>query len=140
MKKRFVLFLIVACIALLVSCGTTSEAAIEVVEPIPSEPAVDLTEVRARAAAARENALSIKADVAVKNDFDNAVRIFDTAETAADPVAAFLDAERLFTEAYNQAKTLRDAAMAELEKANNEIRTAEDEAARALEEAAQGAM
>jgi preprotein translocase subunit SecF len=144
MKKLFVLFFLVACIALLISCGTTSGTT-EPSSDAAGGSTVDLSGARARAASARDNALSIKADVAAKADFDNAANLFNTAETAADPIATFLESERIFIGAYDKAKALRDSAANELEKARTEIKTAEDEAAafeieRAAEEAAQGAM
>ncbi len=144
MKKIFVLTLIAACIMLLISCGTSPEtpAADPVPAPapapvpapsapaaVPSPPAIDFSAAKARAANAREQALSIKANVAVKDDFNNAENIFITADTDADPIAAFTKAEELFTAAYDKAKVLRDAAAAELEKARNEIKSAEEEAA-----------
>jgi hypothetical protein len=126
MKKVFVLIPIVISVFLMISCGSAPAA---VTEPTPSGSTVDVSEARNRAAASREQALSIKAEVAVKPDFDNGETVFNSAETAADPVAAFLEAERLFTAAYDKAKVLRDAAMNELQKAQAEIKTAEDEAA-----------
>jgi hypothetical protein len=138
MKKIFVFVPIIFCIVLLVSCATGSGTT---ADPAPGGTSVNLDEARARAASARDNALSIKAEVAAKADFDNASTVFN----GANSVEAFLEAERLFTGAYNTAKTLRDAALSELEKARSEIKNAEDEAAayeseRAANEAAEGAM
>ncbi len=157
MKKIFVLFYIIACVALMISCGSSPEAAPEPAAPSVPEPApapapvpdssvpVDSSAARLRAVQAQDRARSIKADVAVKADFDNALNVFNAAETAADPIAAFGEAERLFTVSYDKAKVLRDAALSELEKAKNDIKAVEDDAAayeteRAAIEAAEGAI
>jgi hypothetical protein len=122
-KKVFLLVFCIACIGLMVSCASSSGAATETVPPASGT--VDLSEARARATAAREKALSIKANVAAKADYDNAENGFNS----ADSVEAFLESERLFNNAFDTAKTMRDAAQNELEKARAEIKTAEDEAA-----------
>ena len=155
MKKIFVLFSIIAFVALMISCGSSPEAAPEPAAPSVPEPApapapdpsvpVDSSAARLRAVQAQDRARSIKADVAVKADFDNALNVFNAAETAADPIAAFGEAERLFTVSYDKAKVLRDAALSELEKAKNDIKAVEDDAAayeteRAAIEAAEGAI
>ncbi|MDR2900194.1 MAG: hypothetical protein LBV20_01560 [Treponema sp.] len=145
MKKILVLIPIFLSVVFLISCGTTAESTPDPVTPPPSGASVDFSAERARAESARESARSIRADVAVKDDFNNAVNVFNTAESAANPAAAFTEAERLFNAARDKAQTLRDAAMSELEKAQAEIKNAEDEAAayeteRAAEESAQGAM
>ena len=158
MKKIFVLFYIIACVALMISCGSSPEAAPEpaappsVPQPAPApapapDPSVpvDSSAARLRAVQAQDRARSIKADVAVKADFDNALNVFNAAETAADPISAYGEAERLFLASYDKAKVLRDAALSELEKAKNEIKAAEDEAAayeaeRAAIDAAEGAI
>jgi hypothetical protein len=139
MKNGLMILFIVASVALMISCATSSGAAAPA--PAPSAPVVNLDEARARAEAAREQALSIKADVAVKADFDNAANIF----AGANSVETFLQAETLFIDAYDNAKILRDAALLELEKARAEIKNAEDDAAafeaeQAENEAAEGAL
>jgi hypothetical protein len=126
MKKNIAAFFIVLYFLMLFSCATSSGTTTEIVS---SGNTVNMNDARARAETARDKALTIKADVAVKDDFSSAMNIFETAETSADPVAAYLDAEKLFVETYDKAKILRDAAIDELEKAQIEIKTAEDEAA-----------
>lgn len=83
---------------------------------------------------AREKALSVKADVAAKNDFAAAQAVFDEAaslEAAGNKAAAdkYLEAEAQFTSVYESVKSKRDAAQRELDKARADIKTVEAEAA-----------
>ncbi len=139
MKKFFV---IIPLIALLISCGTTSGTTEK-----PGDTVVTLSDAKARAMSAIDKAKSIKADVAVKDEFNQAMQVFNNAESSAeaDAIKLYLQAEGLFTDAYNKAKVMRDAALDQLNKAKTEIKSAEDEAAafekeRAADQASQGAM
>lgn len=141
MKK---LFLIIPVIVLLFSCGSAPETT---GESPAKETVVSLSDAKARATSALDKAKSIKADVAVKDDFNKAMQAYTQAEglAEADAVKKYLEAEGLFTGAYDKAKALRDAALDQLNKAKTEIKTAENEAAafeqeRAADTAAQGAQ
>ncbi|MDR1429825.1 MAG: hypothetical protein LBI85_06000 [Spirochaetaceae bacterium] len=96
-----------------------------------------------KALAALELARSVKADVAAKDIFDPALAVFNEAEGLASSSSAeannkYLTAEKGFTNAYNRARELRGAAQNELDKAKQEIRNAENDAAE-LEESRRAA-
>ncbi|MDR1178130.1 MAG: hypothetical protein LBK64_04815 [Spirochaetaceae bacterium] len=98
---------------------------------------------RDKALAALESARSVKADVAAKDIFDPAFAAFNEAESLASSSPAEADkkyttAETGFTSAYNRARDLRSAAQNELDKAKQEIRNAENDAAE-LEESRRAA-
>ncbi|MDR0389103.1 MAG: hypothetical protein LBH73_03465 [Spirochaetaceae bacterium] len=98
---------------------------------------------RDKALAALESARSIKADVAAKDIFDPAMAAFNEAEGLASSSAAaanekYLAAEQGFTSAYNRARDLRRAAQDALDKAKEEIRNVENDAAE-LEESRKAA-
>lgn len=96
---------------------------------------------RDKALAALELARSVKADVAAKDIFDPAFAAFNEAESLAASAEAdgkYRTAETGFTNAYNRARDLRSAAQNELDKAKQEIRNAENDAAE-LEESRRAA-
>ena len=125
--KKF--FLIIPIIALFISCGSAPETTAPATPPPAAT--VNLADAKARAASALDKAKSIKADVAVKADFDKAMQVYNQAANAveADAVKQYLDAETQFLDTYNKAKTMRDAAMDQINKAKSDIKSAEDEAA-----------
>jgi hypothetical protein len=91
---------------------------------------------RERALAARDKAKSIKADVADKEEFNAAQKVFDEGEAltaSASPGAAekYKDAEGRFLKAYDNAYAKREEARRQLDLARNAIKTAEDDAAAA---------
>ncbi|QQO08630.1 hypothetical protein [Breznakiella homolactica] len=125
MKK---LLCIVPVLLLFFSCASS---------PSPESGAADAAASKDRAVKAMEDARSIKANVAVKDEFDAAMDAFNQGEAIATGDAAaekYREAERLFISSYNKAKTQRDAAMDQLNRAKLEIKGAEDDAA-ALEQA-----
>ncbi|MDR2144709.1 MAG: hypothetical protein LBP29_10115 [Treponema sp.] len=83
---------------------------------------------------ARDRALSVKADIAAKNEFAAAQAAFDEAaalEASGNAAAAsrYQESERLFTAVYESVKAKRDAAQKELDAARAAIRDVENEAA-----------
>jgi gamma-glutamyl:cysteine ligase YbdK (ATP-grasp superfamily) len=87
---------------------------------------------KALAEQARSKALSVKADIAAKNEFAAAQAAFDEAaglEATGDANAKYQEAERLFTAVYESVKAKRDAAQKELDAARTAIKEVENEAA-----------
>ncbi len=84
---------------------------------------MSVTELRNKAYSAMEKALSIKADVAVKEDYAAAEKMFKDAEAldASDPESAakaaliYMDAETAFNSVYDKAAEKRENALKELE-------------------------
>ncbi len=138
MKKILLILLSI----ILFSCASAPEKPVEE-EPVAEEvkEKVSITEIRNKAYSAMEKALSIKANVAVKEDYAQAEKMFNDAEAldASDPEAAakaaliYLDAETAFNTVYEKAYEKRENALKELEMAKNEIKAVEEEA-----EAAEG--
>ncbi|MDR0586641.1 MAG: hypothetical protein LBG26_05325 [Treponema sp.] len=117
MKKLLVLLPLAA---LFFSCASTTP------QTGPSE--------KALAEQARNRALSVKADIAAKNEFAAAQAVFDEAaslEAAGDAAAnaRYQESEQLFTAVYESVKAKRDAAQKELDAARAAIRDVENEAA-----------
>jgi hypothetical protein len=118
MKKLFVLLPLAA---LFFSCASTTP------QKSQSEKAV--------AEQARNRALSVKADIAAKDEFAAAQAVFDEAaglEAAGDAAseAKYQESGRLFTAVYDSVKAKRDAAQKELNAARAAIKDVENEAAR----------
>ncbi|MDR2313145.1 MAG: hypothetical protein LBE02_01260 [Spirochaetaceae bacterium] len=118
MKKMFVLLPLAA---LFFSCASGA-------------PRTGLTE-KARAEQARDRALSVKADVAAKNEFTAAQKVFTEAlglEASNKDAsgAKYQESERLFTAVYESVKAKRDAAQKELDAARTAIKDVENEAAK----------
>jgi hypothetical protein len=108
-----------------------------------TQPQTGGASARDKALAALELARSVKADVAVKDLFDPALSAFNEAESLAASSAAeanekYLSAEQGFTSAYNRARELRNAATDELNKAKEQIKNVENDAAE-LEESRRAA-
>ena len=144
MKK----ILLVLASVLLFSCASAPEKPVEeetVIEEVQKP--ISITEIRNKAYSAMEKALSIKANVAVKDDYKAAEKMFNDAEAldASNPEAAakasliYLDAETAFNTVYDTAYEKRENARKELEMAKGDIKAAEDEAEIAEKEAAGGA-
>jgi hypothetical protein len=91
---------------------------------------------RNAAASARENALSIRADVAAKPEYDQAQGLFQEAEglvasgstDESGIKAKYQEARRLFDHSYDLAAVKRQEALNQLNKAREDIRSVEDEA------------
>ena len=132
--KKIILILVSV---ILFSCASTPETPVEE-EPVKEEvqEKVSVTEIRDKAYSAMEKALGIKANVAVKDDYTAAEKMFNEAETldASDPESAakaaliYMDAETAFNTVYDKAYEKRENALKELEKAKEEIKAVEDEA------------
>jgi hypothetical protein len=126
MKKTYIFFLLALSICLLFSCATTPET----VDPLTAQN---------RANAAREKAQSVKADLAVKADFDKAQATYKDAEGllpagGAPVIEKFLEAEGLFLAAHDAAVAKREEARKQLEKAKSDIQAVETEAETLLRE------
>lgn len=129
MKKLFWLLPLVV----LFSCKSTPAP-----EPSPAgavEQRTDVTADRSKAVEAMNLAKSVKADVAVKDVFDRALRIFNNAESSAAsgsvPAAVnqYREAEKLFLDAHAQAVAKRDEAQRQLSLAREAIKAVEEDAA-----------
>ena len=96
----------------------------------PPADAVTLEAAQDRAQAAMEKAKSVKADVAVKADYNNAMTVYDGAKAATGEAAIpqYLEAEGLFLAAHDVAVAKRDEARKQLDKARSDIKALEDEA------------
>jgi hypothetical protein len=89
---------------------------------------------KALAEQARNRALSVKADVAAKNEFAAAQAVFDEAaglEASGNAAAGarYQESGRLFSALYESVKAKRDAAQKELDAARAAIKDVENEAA-----------
>jgi hypothetical protein len=89
---------------------------------------------KALAEQARNRALSVKADIAAKEEFAAAQTVFDEAAglDASGNAAAgarYQESGRLFSALYESVKAKRDAAQKELDTARTAIRDVENEAA-----------
>lgn len=123
--KKSIVFLILLAAFLLFSCGTTEEAVVE--------PAFDMTKLNEALKAAfgsRDKADSIKASVAVKEDYAAAAALFETAENAKgsenfiDSLKAYIDATLMFDDVYKKAevkKTKADTEMTDLNSVMEEV-------------------
>ncbi|MDR0720259.1 MAG: hypothetical protein LBF78_11550 [Treponema sp.] len=80
-------------------------------------------------------AKSVKADVAIKDEFNRALEIFNKAESSeashSVPAAAkqYREAEKIFLDAYNKAVAKRDEAQRQLTLAREAIKSVEADAA-----------
>jgi hypothetical protein len=132
MKKLFWLF----PLAVFFSCKSAPSPE---PQPSPSSNAVeqqaDVSADRSKAVEAMNMAKSVKADVAVKDDFNRALEIFNNAESlaASGSVPAAVDqyheAERLFMDAHSRAVVKRDEAQRQLTLAREAIKAVEEDAA-----------
>ncbi|MCL2792038.1 MAG: hypothetical protein FWD87_03010 [Spirochaetaceae bacterium] len=129
MKKILIVFPFI--LIFLFSCRSAPAPA----EPVPdvrAVPAVGVDEARNRAVNAMERARSIRADVAVRDDFNSALALFNEAEgeprTAGNLqnlVNKYFDAERLFLAAHENTRVMREEAQRQLNRAREDIRQVE---------------
>lgn len=137
MKK----ILLILMSVLLFSCASAPEKPADEAVTDKVKETLSISEIRDRAYSAMEKALGIKANVAVKQDYAAAEKMFNDAEAldASNPEAAakaaliFLDAETAFNSVYETASEKKENALNELEKAKEDIKAAEDEAQEAEE-------
>ena len=132
MKK--ILLILISIV--LFSCASAPEQPVE--EPVKEEvkETMSVTELRNKAYSAMEKALSIKANVAVKEDYAAAEKMFNDAEAldASNPESAakaaliYMDAETAFNSVYDKAAEKKENALKELEKAKEDIKAVEKEA------------
>ncbi len=121
------------------SCASAPEKAVEPVAAPVVQPAPVITAdmEKGRATDAMNKAKSVKAEVAVKKEFDSAMSIYNEANTLAaaggekvkTAAAKYLESETLFLAAYENAKVKKEEAMKQLEKAKADIKNVEDAAA-----------
>ncbi len=142
MKKILLLLITIV----MFSCASAPEQPpVEQPEPEAVQKPVSITDVRNRAYSAMEKALSIKANIAVKDEYSEAKKMFDNAEAldASDPEAAakaaliYLDAETAFNTVYDTAFTKRENASKELQMAKDDIKAVEEDADKADAESAE---
>jgi hypothetical protein len=119
MKKICLVLLFPISFMLLFSCSSTPQAEV-----------VDLATAQSRAADALAKAKSVKADVAVKAEFDRAQASYTEAQgiTGDAAITKYLEAEGLFLAAHDAAVVKRDEARKQLDKAKSDIKALEDEA------------
>ncbi len=143
MKKILLIFVSV----ILFSCASSPEKPVEE-KPVKEEVQEKLSnsELREKAYNAMQKALGIKANIAVKDDYTAAEKMFNEAEamdtsnpeSAAKAALIYTDAEKAFESVYDKAYEKRENARKELEMAENEIKAVEDDAAEAEAEAKGG--
>jgi len=134
MKK--ILIVLPFVVLFLFSCKSAPAPTDNVIYGAPAtEKAIDIATAKSKAVDAMEKAKSIKADVAVKDEYNSAFDVFNDAEKEAQTasnllVAAdkYLEAERLFLAAYESARAKKEEAQRQLNKAKEDIRQVEDEA------------
>jgi hypothetical protein len=85
---------------------------------------IDIGTAKERAVDARDKAKSIKADVAVKDDFSKALDVFNEAE-ANPTIEKYLEAETLFLASYESARVKKEEAQRQMNKARDDIRQVE---------------
>jgi hypothetical protein len=140
MKRNWLLTAVVLVITLITACASDPP---QNERPIPAarsasaaqnqkKPAAVETE-RSQASEAMNKAKSLKADVAVKKEFEEAQALFDEAEalsTKSEEEAAekYREAEAQFNAAYNDAIAKRDEAQRQLNLALDAIKSVEDAA------------
>ena len=100
-----------------------------------AEKAMDIATAKGRAVDAMDKAKSIKADVAVSDEYNSALDVFNDAEKEAQNASnllvatdKYLEAERLFLAAYESARVKKEEALRQLNKAKEDIRQLENEA------------
>ncbi|MCL2480564.1 MAG: hypothetical protein FWF38_02520 [Spirochaetaceae bacterium] len=97
--------------------------------------AIDIVTAKSRAVDAMDKAKSIKADVAVSDEYNSALDVFNEAEKDAqnpgDLLAVtnkYLEAERLFLATYESARSKKEEAQRQLNRAKDAIKQVENEA------------
>jgi superfamily I DNA and RNA helicase len=136
MKKLFWLLPLVVFFSCKSAPAPVTEPEPEPVPPVSAaEPKADVAADRSKAVEAMNLAKSVKADVAVKDEFNRALGVFNNAESLAasnsgpSAVEQYREAERLFLDAHKQAVAKRDEAQRQLTLAREAIKSVEDEAA-----------
>jgi hypothetical protein len=99
--------------------------------PVEEPKELDVSAERARALEARQKAQSIKAEVAVAEAFSAAQSVLDDAEALASSASSgavekFLDAEKRFLAAYDEAYVKREEAQRQLDMAWEAVRKGEE--------------
>ena len=145
MKKTLILFPFV--ILFLFSCASSADKKTGADDSSSLYGVVkDIATAKSRAVDAMNKAKSVKADVAVKDDYNKALGVFNDAEKdASNPsnelavINKYLDAEKLFLAAYDSAKAKRDEAQKQINKAKEDINRVESEAEAFEKEQKEGA-
>ncbi len=132
--------LLILPLFVLFSCASAPE------KPQPEEEAVSAVQTaavqatadreKARAVDAMNKAKSVKADVAVKDEYSKAMGVFNEAESLVsagiDKIPAaqakYLESEKLFLAAHDNTLVKREEALKQLEKAKQDIKNVEKEA------------
>jgi hypothetical protein len=121
-------------LAIFFSCKSAPEPA--PLQPVsPVEQQTDASADRNKAVEAMNLAKSVKADVAVKDEFNRALGVFNDAESLAAsnsvPAAGdkYREAEKLFLDAHKQAVAKREEAQRQLTLAREAIKAVENDAA-----------
>jgi hypothetical protein len=101
--------------------------------PSPQQP-IDFTAAKAQALSAMDKAKSVKADVSVKARYNTAVTAYTEAESlaaagSAGGIEKYLEAEKAFLAAYDEAVAKREEAQRQLTRARDAIKAVEDESA-----------
>jgi hypothetical protein len=143
MKKNVLILFLAIALGTLFSCGSAPPAAPPASPPLPQTPpradpppqqTEDFAEARVRAVNAMEKAKSVKADVSVKAQYAIAVSAFTEAESLAaslspGSIKKYLEAETAFLLAHDQSLVKREEAERQLARAQEAIKTAEENAA-----------
>jgi hypothetical protein len=128
-KKRIFGVLMAAAAGIFFSCASAPPPAEK-----PAEEPMNFGTAKARALAAREKALEIKANVSLKDRYQAVQGIFSEAETleasqSPQGVDKYLEAEKGFLDCYEQARVLREEARQQLSRARDAIKEVETDAA-----------
>jgi hypothetical protein len=140
MKRKRLLTTAVLVTMLITACASEPSPAAQQVPArrsieeasAPKEPAAAVTD-RGRATEAMDKAKSLKADVAVKKEFEAAQALFDeaealSAESEEEAAQKYLEAEIQFNTAYEDAVAKREEALRQLNLARDAIKSVEDAA------------
>jgi hypothetical protein len=123
---------IVVSIGFLFSCASSPDPEAEN-PPAQAPGAADSSAEKNRALEAMNKARSVKAEVAVKAAFDGALEIYNRAESLAASGSAagntYLESEKLFLAAYEDARAKREEAERQLILAKDAVKQAEETAA-----------
>ncbi len=132
MKK--ILIVLPFVILFLFSCASSPDKGTTDGSSALQEP-TDMRTAKNRAVDAMNKAKSIKADIAVKDDYNSALAVFNEAEKEAQAATnelattnKYLEAERLFLAAYENARAKREEATKQLNKAKEDIHQVESDA------------
>jgi hypothetical protein len=128
-KKRIFGVFMAAAAGIFFSCASAPAPAEK-----PAEEPMNFGTAKARALAAREKALEIKANVSLKDRYQAVQGIFSEAETleasqSPQGIDKYLEAEKGFLDCYEQARILREEAQRQLSRARDAIKEVEADAA-----------